>query len=361
MSLELPEEEQFEMLCREGRYLVVNDAYAETLGVRQQDLIGTLVGDRLSYSDPQRRRFTLEFIRTRYEPFRFEWTVDSAENAPETHVLVTWYGVLEDGCLVRSWGSVHNLSAQQKIEADARASREELAHAVRISTLGELTASIAHELKQPLTAILSNAQAAERFMSEPQPDMMEIREILADIVKDDRRATEVIRRLRSMLTKSNETRAVLNLSQVVAEVLPLVRSDTVIKGIRLVTEFASSLPPVRGDRVQLQQVVLNLLMNGAEAMRGCHEHDCRLLVSTERHGARGVVASVQDCGVGVSDETREQLFTPFYSTKSGGMGMGLAIARSIVEQHEGRIWVTNNPDRGATVSFFLPVANSEEA
>jgi two-component system sensor kinase FixL len=267
----------------------------------------------------------------------------------------------EAGTVVGLTGMIQDITERVQAERHARQSLDALAHAGRVSTMGELTASLAHELKQPLTAILSNAQAGERFLSMEHPDLNELREILADIVKDDRRAGEVIRRLRTLLGNSGPTTEhVLNLNQVVAEVLPLIRSDIIIRELRIITEFDSSIPDVTGDRVQLQQVVLNLLLNGAEAMASCHDDTCRLVVRTGRHGAQGVAVSVQDCGTGVSEENREQLFTPFYTTKTDGMGMGLSIARSIVEQHNGRIWAVNNPDRGATFSFSLPAATAGE-
>ena len=147
----------------------------------------------------------------------------------------------------------------------------------------------------------------------------------------------------------------LSLSEMVAEVLPLIRSDAIIRGVTIAKEFDSRLPSVRGDRVQLQQVVLNLLLNGAEAMKNCRPNDCLLTVRTAHDGPENVVVSIQDCGIGLVQENLAQLFIPFYTTKADGMGIGLSIARSIVESHSGRLWATNNPDRGATFSFSLPV------
>ena len=267
----------------------------------------------------------------------------------------------EHGRIVASRSIMRDISGRKQAEHEAQERLLQLAHASRVSTLGELTASIAHELKQPLTAILSNAQAAERFLSMEPPNLQELADILADIVKDDRRAGEVIRRLRTLLGNEPQVAIqVLNLNQVVAEVLPLMSSDAIIRRVTITTAFDPFLPSVTGDRIQLQQVVLNLLMNGVEAMAHCHPDDRTMVVRTARDTSKKVVLSVKDCGVGVTEENLEQLFTPFYSTKAGGMGMGLSIARSIVEVHRGRLWVTQNPDRGATFWLSLPAVHPED-
>ena len=264
----------------------------------------------------------------------------------------------EAGTPVRLTGMIQDVTERVYAEQKARQHLEELAHAGRASTMGELTASLAHELRQPLTAILSNAQAAERFLSAERPNLKELRQILADIIKDDRRAEEVIQRLRALLRKGEQVKAeVLNLNEVIAEVHPLVRSDAVIRGVRIATEFDSRLPSVRGDRIQLQQVILNLLVNGVEAMESCRPNDRTLVVGTARHSPESVVVRIQDRGIGVTDENLEQLFTPFFTTKAHGMGMGLTICRSIIEAHGGRIWATENPDRGLTFHFSLGLSD----
>ena len=267
-----------------------------------------------------------------------------------------------DGRIVASRSVMRDITRRKQAEREAQERFDQLAHASRVSTMGELTASLAHELRQPLTAILSNAQAAERFLAEEPPSVHELREILADIIRDNRRAGKVIRRLRDLFSSGTTAKAeLLNLNQVVADVLPLLRSDAIIRRLTITTEFDARLPSVRSDRVQLQQVILNLLLNAAEAMKDCRSEDRMIVLRTACHNPKRVVVSIEDCGVGVTEENLEQLFTPFYTTKAQGMGMGLSIARSILQQHDGRLWATRNPNRGATFSFALPVAKSREA
>jgi two-component system sensor kinase FixL len=220
--------------------------------------------------------------------------------------------------------------------------------------MGELTASLAHELNQPLTAILSNAQAAQRILASDPTDLPEIREILRDIVEDDKRAGEVIHRLRGFLKKSSVELAALDIGELVGQVARLVTSDAIIRNVAIRLDLAPGLPPVCGDRVQLQQVILNLLMNGLDAMREPGERERTLVLRTFRGGPDSVVVAVEDSGVGIDEADLDHVFHAFYTTKSDGLGMGLAISRSIVEAHGGRLSVRNNPRGGATFSFALP-------
>jgi C4-dicarboxylate-specific signal transduction histidine kinase len=219
--------------------------------------------------------------------------------------------------------------------------------------LGELSGSLAHELNQPLVAILSNAQAAQRFLAQTPPRTEQLAAILVDIVKSDHRARAVIQRLRSMLRKEQAQHLRLNLNEVVEESLHLMRSDLLNRGVVVATDLARALPAVSGDRNQLQQVLLNLIMNGCDAMAGLPTR--RLRIGTRR-GAQGQVEiSVADCGAGIAPADLERIFEPFVSTKAQGLGLGLAICRSIVEAHRGRLWAGNNADGGATLHCELPV------
>jgi signal transduction histidine kinase len=254
-----------------------------------------------------------------------------------------------------------DVSERKRIELDAQRSRQELAHFTRVSTMGELTASLAHELNQPLTGILANAQAARRFLGASPPDLVEVKEILEDIIEDDKRAAEVIQRLRDLLRKGESQQVPLDLNAVISDVARLVSSDAVIRNVTLTLVLDPDLPIVIADRVQLQQVILNLLINGMEAMGDNADSERPLVVRTECTDTRGVHVSVRDAGPGLRDGTQELVFEPFYTTKPAGMGMGLAIARSIIEAHEGAIWAVNNPTRGSAFHFTLPGASERAA
>lgn len=248
-----------------------------------------------------------------------------------------------------------NALSRKQGELEAQRLRQDLTHIGRVSAMGELTASLAHELNQPLTAILSNAQAAQRLLAADDVDLAEMREILADIVADDKRAGNVISRLRTLIKKGRLELTSLDLNEIVREVAWLVRSDAIIRNVSMNLELASGLPSVRGDRVQLQQVVLNLVLNGLEAMGGSGAGLRILVIRTAPDGADAVAIAVQDSGIGIDEKNADRLFDPLYTTKAEGLGMGLAIARTIVEAHGGRLGVASNPEGGATFRFTLPV------
>ena len=255
----------------------------------------------------------------------------------------------------RVYGVVVDVTHRKESERDAALQREELAHLSRVALLAELSGSIAHELNQPLTAILSNAQAALRFLARDPPDLAEVGESLANVVENDKRAGEVIRRLRAMLRKEPAALLPLNVNEVVQDVLRLVRSDLLNRNVETVLDFDASLPEVDGDRVQLQQVVMNLAMNGCDAMQSVATG--RVLTLRTRATPRWTIeVAVSDRGTGIPETELERIFTPFVTTKSDGMGLGLAVCRTIVDAHGGRMWARNNTGRpGATVAFELPV------
>jgi C4-dicarboxylate-specific signal transduction histidine kinase len=254
--------------------------------------------------------------------------------------------------------AVHHATGPSRIDAELEADqlRHKLAHMSRVTTMGELAASIAHELNQPLTSALTNAQTALRFLSFELPNVDEVCAILHDIAADARRAADVIRRLRSMLTTGAVEQVDVDLNRIVAEVFKLVGSDARLCDVSLESELVADLPHVRGDRIQLQQVLLNLVVNGMDAMKNDGSKERRLTIrthTTDRHTAR---VEVGDSGRGIDHVQLAQIFQPFVTTKIGGLGMGLSIARSIVEAHGGQIWAMNNADRGATFVFTLPLA-----
>lgn len=248
-----------------------------------------------------------------------------------------------------------NVLARRQSEMEAQRLQRDLVHVGRVSTMGEFTASLAHELNQPLTAILSNAEAAQDLLASSPANPDEIRAILADIIAEDQRASEVIQRLRRFLRKDTLPFAALDVSEMVGEVARLVSRDAALRHVTIAVDLAAGLPPVRGDRVQLQQVVLNLVLNGLDAMRDAPAVGRTLTLTTAREGPM-VRVSVRDAGAGIDDVHLEHMFDAFYTTKPDGLGMGLAIARSIVEAHGGEVAARNNPDGGATLSFTLPVA-----
>jgi len=243
---------------------------------------------------------------------------------------------------------------RRRAEREAQRRRDELTHMTRVATMGELTASLAHEINQPLAAILSNAQAALRLLAAGGTDNNEIGEILADIAADDRRAGEVIRRMRALLRKGEGDPMVLDVNDLVTEVVGLVRGEMILQNVSLALELSSDLPRVHGDRIQLQQVLLNLMMNALDAMKETSGGNRRVVVRTAVADGRSVQVGVEDSGGGVAAEKLEQIFEPFVTTKAHGMGLGLAICRSIIQAHGGRIGFTNNPDRGANFWFTLP-------
>jgi two-component system sensor kinase FixL len=253
--------------------------------------------------------------------------------------------------------SIIDISERKQAELDAARQRNELAHLSRVTMLGELSGSIAHELNLPLSAILSNAQAAQRMLANDGTDLVEVREILDDIVSEDKRAGEVIRRLRLWLKKGEVQKRCLRINQVVQDVLKLMRSDLINQRVTVDTRLTRNLSTVTGDPVQLQQVLLNLVANACDAMIGCRTPERRLLIRTEiETSSAAVIVSVRDRGSSIPEEKLEQLFEPFFTTKTKGMGLGLSVCRTIITAHRGKLWATNNPDRGATFHFSLPIS-----
>ena len=264
-----------------------------------------------------------------------------------------------DGKPLRERGILMDISERKQAELEAARQRHDLAHLARVTTLGELSSSLAHELTHPITAILSNAQAAQRFLDGDHVDLKEVSEILNDIVTEDQRAGDVIHRLRSLLKKGEpQKHCNVNLNDVVLDVLKLARNDLINQNVTADTDLAQNLPSIIGDRVQLQQVLLNLVLNACEAMADCASSERQLLIASKLEKS-AVQVSVTDRGVGIPEKKLEQVFERFFTTKKEGMGLGLSICRSIIDAHEGKIWATNNADCGATFYFSLPIDRQE--
>ena len=252
------------------------------------------------------------------------------------------------------------VTARTRAEHETELLRQEVARAGRVSMLGQLASSLAHEINQPLGAILRNAEAAELYLQQPSPDLDEVRAILCDIRTDDERAGHVIDRMRGLLQRHTlETRR-LDVSSLVRDVAAFVRVDAASRHVKLDVDVPGGLPEVRGDRVHLQQVLLNLILNGMDALNGARLEDRRVSVTARPDAARGaqtVEIAVDDAGPGIPADVIAQIFDPFFTTKPNGMGMGLAISRTIVEAHGGRLWAENRNGGGAAFRFTLPMAD----
>src|SRR6202165_5163424 len=250
---------------------------------------------------------------------------------------------------------VLDLTERKHVEGALRDAQMELAHVTRVTTLGKMTASIAHEINQPLAAVVANAEACLRWLDRGTPDLDAARRSVGWIIDDGNRASEVIRRVRALANKTSIEMVPLGVNDVVREVIALVQRELISHRVSLRTELAPTLPMILGDRVQLQQVIINLVMNGIEAMQSVTGRPRELVIRSRQNETQQVLVSVTDCGVGISAENADRLFNAFFTTKSGGMGMGLSICRSIMEAHGGRLWATANVPHGATFQFTLPV------
>jgi C4-dicarboxylate-specific signal transduction histidine kinase len=246
-------------------------------------------------------------------------------------------------------------------DAEARRTHQELAHATHVATMGVLAGSLAHELNQPLAAILANAHAAQGFLSRDPINLDEVREILRDIIGDDRRASEVVVRMRALLKKEEARLVVQDLNQIVSEVLGIMRVELMARKTMVITRLTSGLKEVRGDRIQLQQVLLNLLVNACDAMGSVGLPDRQVTIETQNIDGGHVRISVSDRGPGFAPEILARDFEAFRTTKPNGLGLGLPICRAIVNSHGGTLWATNNGERGATVHFTLQLHNAETA
>jgi C4-dicarboxylate-specific signal transduction histidine kinase len=353
---------------RDGRVLAMNDNW--TVLARQSGDLELHVGDSLfgaseglSAQDPASGADVAAGVRAvlrgDQESFHYEYTTHAGvKSGSETR----WWAVVvvplerPEGGAVVTRADVTDL---RRAELDVQRVRQEMAHVGRVSTVGELTASLAHELYQPLTAIMTNAQAARRLLSASPPDLRQIHAILSDIVNDDRRASDVIERLRDLLRKGQIELVPVDLPSTIREVAHLLRSEAIVKHVTVSLDLDGFPVVVLADRVQLQQVMLNLLHNAMEAMSdGRHQQPTTVLVRCRRNGDTAHV-SVSDTGPGLVAGAEETVFEPFYTTKKDGMGMGLSIVRSILESHGGSITAANLERGGAVFSFTLPLAGAD--
>ena len=274
---------------------------------------------------------------------------------------LTVYSVRDDrGQPVFSIGMVQDITNRKRAEERLQEAQAELAHVARVTTLGELAASIAHEINQPLTAIVANANACLHWLAADRPDIDSVREALASVATDGHRAAEVIQRIRALCRRTEPHRERLDINDVIRDVVLLVRNEVLGHRVSLRADLAAALPAVLGDRVQLQQVMINLVMNGIEAMESVTDRPRELLIRS-RHEADQVLGAVQDSGTGIEPNNVDRLFDAFFTTKARGMGIGLSISRSIIEAHAGRLWASPNAGPGATFQFSLPTDSTGES
>jgi PAS domain S-box-containing protein len=337
-----------------GNYIEVNSAYTRIFGFENKETLLSLYAYDIYQNPDDRDKFSKKMLKDgavnneeimfkRKDGRPFLGSVTAVAVKDEEGKVKYYDGILED------------ITELRQANQEAQKRREEMAHLGRVATMGELSASLAHELNQPLTAILSNAQAALRFISSDSPDLAEIRDILGDIVAEDRRAGEVIYRLRSLFRKGKIERAKVDINDLVQEVVSLINTEAMIRNISLETALDEALPPVLGDRIHLQQVIINFILNASEAMKDIDDAPREIIISTSRTEKQMVKVGIRDFGIGIIEDNLNQIIEPFYTTKPEGMGMGLSINRSIIDAHDGRFWADNNPDRGATFYFTLPI------
>jgi PAS domain S-box-containing protein len=258
-----------------------------------------------------------------------------------------------DGRIVQWYGLSVDIDESKKADERLRQLETDLAHMNRVSMMGELTAELSHELTQPISSARNNARAAQNFLDMQPPDLGDVREALSCVVGDTDRAGDMIERIRDHMKKAPPRKAQFDLNEAINEVIVLGRSAVIKNGVSVQTRLSEGLFPIHGDRVQLQQVVMNLLLNAVEAMGSSETGARELLISTEQDRT-GVVVAVHDSGPGIHPEHLERVFNAFYTTKSSGMGMGLSICRSIIEAHGGRLWASPGHSRGAVFRFTLP-------
>jgi PAS domain S-box-containing protein len=337
---------------REGRILEANDTFLRIVGYDREDLaLGRVHRTELTPPEWRQRdtRTMAELNSTGIvQPFEKEYFRKDGSRVP----------VLLGGALFREGGNeavvfVLDLTERKRAEEARRELESAFAHMNRVSMMGELASSLAHEITQPIASARNNARAAQNFLDMQPPDLGEIREAVGCVVGDVDRAGNIVARIREQIKKAPPRKERFDLNAAINEVIVLARSTTIRNGVSVQTRLANELLPIQGDRVQLQQVVLNLILNAVEAMSSVETGARELLISTEQENM-GVLVAVRDRGPGIDATQLERVFEAFYSTKPSGVGMGLSICRSIIDAHGGRLWAEANQPRGAVFQFVLP-------
>ena len=340
-----------DLLCianTEGYFLRLNPAWESILGYSREELTAKRFLDFVHPDDLVRTQGAVSALASQRTVIYFENRYRCKDG---TYRWLEWRSA-PAGNLI--YAAARDFTERLKEEVEAQQHREELAHVTRVAMLGELTTSLAHEINQPLTAILSNAEAAQRFLSQASPDIREVRQILEDIIRDDRRANDVVRKVRALVKKEKLRDEPLDLNEVMLVVVDLIRADSLLQGLSIATDLSPGLAVIHGDGIQLQQVILNLILNGAAAMRNSQSGQRKIIVRTAMLDSRTVKAFVTDFGTGIDENNIERLFEPFYTTKPEGLGMGLSISETIIKAHGGTMEARNNREGGATFAFTLP-------
>jgi PAS domain S-box-containing protein len=341
----------------QGRIVEANDAFLRLVGYDHEDVVSTRVRwtdlTPPEWLDRDEQPFVPE-LKTKgsLHPVEREFLRKDGSRVPVLIGAATFEQVDCQGVAF-----VLDLTERKRAADALRALQTDLAHANRLATMGQLAASIAHEVSQPVGASRNNAHAALRFLAGNPPDLAEVREALECVVNETYRAGDIIGRIRDQVKKVPPRMEGVDLNDAIEELLALVRGELSKNRVSVQTQFAKGLSLVHGDRVQLQQVVLNLILNANEAMIGVDDEVRELLISTASSTTNGLLVTVGDSGPGVALQDRERVFESFYTTKSSGVGIGLSICRSIIDAHGGRLWVDANEPRGAVFRFTLPACN----
>ena len=343
----------------DGGLTEANDAFLRTVGYSREDLLSGNV-NWASMTPAEYHAADAHAIEELaqsgiFQPYEKEYIRKDGER-----VSVLLAGAAFEGSSEQGVAFILDLTERKLAEETLRKTQVALAHVTRLTTMGELAASIAHEVNQPLTAVIANANASLRWLAAATPNLDETRGAVGRIIRDGNRAGEVIARIRALVQKTDTEKVRLDINQTVQEVVILMQNEAVRKGVALRMDLAADIPPVLGDRIQLQQVILNLVMNGIEAMDTVTDRPREMLIRSCEHESDHLLVAVQDSGTGIDPQNLARIFDTFYTTKSQGMGMGLAISRSIVENHGGKLWATPNDGPGAMFQFTLHVGSEKE-
>jgi PAS domain S-box-containing protein len=340
----------------EGRLIEVNERWEATFGHSRAEALGQTFEALEIFAEPDDNARFLGLVAAQGFVKELELELRHKSGASLTGILtVETVDVGGEACLITM---VRDITERRRVEHELELQRRQLAHLGRVALLGELSGALAHELNQPLAAILANARAAQRMLEPGSQDLEEVRAILDDIVADDRRAGAVIRRVRALIRRDDAELQLVGANELVTDVLDLAHSDLIQRAVSVTTHFAPEVSTVLADRVQLQQVVLNLIVNACDAMAHLPPVGRNLIISTAEEDS-GVRLSVADRGTGIQSGSVDAVFEPFVTSKAHGLGLGLTICRSIVDQHGGRMWATNNEERGATFHVLLPRAPAD--